>query len=118
MTSTLTDSIQHYLDMFSTLCMNRARHRRMLSHLVADWDELETAVGTSGPLPGFITDGLQALESDEALRLISAPKSDSQWFNALQMWAAAYKLGQMQGVVQMGFELNLYQMDEMAGMYW
>lgn len=65
-----------------------------------------------------MTDGQQALQFDEELCVISAPRSDSAWFNALQMWAAAYKLRHMQAIVQMGFELNLYQMDEMAGMYW
>ena len=90
----------------------------MLTHLVVEWGVLEPVVCMSAPLPASMTDGLQALEFDNELRLLSPPPSDIPVFNALQVWADAYKLRHMQTIIQMGFELNLYQMDEMAGMYW
>lgn len=36
----------------------------------------------------------------------------------LSSWTYLYKLHQMEGVVQLGFELQVYQKDELAGMYW
>lgn len=36
----------------------------------------------------------------------------------LSSWAYLYKLRQMEWIVQMGFELSIYQPDELAGMYW
>lgn len=34
-----------YLEVFRALCMNRSRMRRMLCHLVLDWDGLQLDVG-------------------------------------------------------------------------
>ena len=36
----------------------------------------------------------------------------------LSQWACFQKLRIMQWITQMGFELDVYQVDEMAGMYW
>ena len=40
------------------------------------------------------------------------------WSHPLTEWAYYQKLRIMQWIVQMGFELDIYQPDEMAGMYW
>ena len=32
---------QPFLDMLRTLCMNRSRLRRMLCHIVLDWDNVQ-----------------------------------------------------------------------------
>ena len=36
----------------------------------------------------------------------------------LSSWLYCYKLRQMAWIVQLGFELDIYLPDEMAGMYW
>lgn len=36
----------------------------------------------------------------------------------LSSWAYLFKLRQMEQTVQLGFELDIYQQDELAGMYW
>jgi len=36
----------------------------------------------------------------------------------LSSWAYYHKLRQMEWIVQLGFELEVYQPDELAGMYW
>ncbi|CAJ2508461.1 Uu.00g134870.m01.CDS01, partial [Anthostomella pinea] len=36
----------------------------------------------------------------------------------LSSWAYLYKLRQIEWIVQLGFELSVYQPDELAGMYW
>ena len=40
------------------------------------------------------------------------------WSFPLSSWAYVQKLRHMQWIVQLGFELQIYQTDEMAGMYW
>ena len=40
------------------------------------------------------------------------------WSFPLSSWAYYHKLHQMEWTVQMGFELDIYQPDELAGMYW
>ena len=36
----------------------------------------------------------------------------------LSSWAYHHKLHQMEWIIQLGFELDVYQADELAGMYW
>ncbi len=36
----------------------------------------------------------------------------------LSSWAYHHKLRQMEWIVQLGFELDIYQAYELAGMYW
>ena len=45
-------------------------------------------------------------------------KEDLQEWNPLSSWARCHKVRQMEWLIQMGFELDIYQVDEMAGMYW
>lgn len=40
------------------------------------------------------------------------------WSFPLSSWAYYYKLRQMEWIIQMGFELRIYQNDELSGMYW
>ncbi|KAL9579739.1 MAG: hypothetical protein Q9212_004928 [Teloschistes hypoglaucus] len=40
------------------------------------------------------------------------------WSFPLSSWAYYYKLRQMEWIIQMGFELRVYQNDELSGMYW
>ena len=44
--------------------------------------------------------------------------SQEVWSFPLSSWAYYQKLRQMEWIVQMGFELDIYQPGELAGMYW
>lgn len=99
-----------YLDILRTICQNRCRIRRTLTHTIADWDNLQ----------------LDAEELDLDLRAFTKeePVLDDNISNEpiyafpLSSWAYFYKLRQMEWIVQLGFELEIYQPDELARMYW
>ena len=40
------------------------------------------------------------------------------WAFPLSSWAFYHKLQQMEWIVQLGFELDIYRVDELGGMYW
>jgi hypothetical protein len=44
--------------------------------------------------------------------------SEPMWSFPLSAWAYYHKLVQMEWIVHMGFELQVYQIDELASMYW
>ena len=50
--------------------------------------------------------------------LKDANSSEDLWAFPLSSWAYYHKLQQMEWIVQMGFELDVYQIDELGGMYW
>jgi N-alpha-acetyltransferase 35, NatC auxiliary subunit len=99
-----------YLDIFRTLCQNRCRTRRDLTHTIIDWENLQ----------------LDAEELDQELReftreepvLDHSISPEPIYSFPLSSWAYFYKLCQMEWIVQVGFELEVYQLDELAGMYW
>ena len=99
-----------YLDMLRTLCQNRCRMRRTLAHSLLDWDTLQ----------------LDAEDIDQDLLQYTheEPITDSGISNdpilsfSLSSWAYFHKLRQMEWLLQMGFELQVYQADELGGMYW
>lgn len=101
---------QSYLDILRALCQNRCRIRRTLTHTLPDWDNLQ----------------LDAEEVDDELRhftneqpIISSEYGPNPIYAfPLSSWCYHYKLRQMEWLVQMGFELDIYAHDEMAGMYW
>lgn len=101
-----------YIDVFRTLCQNRSRTRRMLCRAIQEWDKLQidaedidqlvqNTLGGGRPSAGAASQGPTAAD---ALPLSS--------------WAFFYKLQLMEWVVQLGFELEVYQADELPGMYW
>ena len=47
-----------------------------------------------------------------------ANTSEDLWAFPFSSWAYYHKLQQMEWIVQMGFELDVYQIDELGGMYW
>ncbi|KAI8630836.1 Mak10-domain-containing protein [Xylariaceae sp. FL1651] len=96
-----------YLDLFRILCQNRCRVRRTLCHHIQEWDILEADVGE-------IEERLQAPLREEALRLGHGTETT---YLPLTSWVYLYKLRQMEWIVQLGFELRVYQHDELAGMY-
>ncbi|KAI4119855.1 MAG: hypothetical protein LQ345_000322 [Seirophora villosa] len=99
-----------FLDMFRAVCMNRPRMRRMLCHLVSDWESVQ----------------LEAENLDVELRKYTREKPITEghpsgteiWSFPLSSWAYYYKLRQMEWIIQLGFELDIYQNDELPGMYW
>jgi hypothetical protein len=99
-----------YLDIMRTMCQNRCRIRRTLCHTIVDWDNLQ----------------LDAEELDQQLRdftqeepiLERSISSEPIYAFPLSSWAYFYKLRQMEWIVQIGFELEMYQPDELATMYW
>lgn len=99
-----------YLDIFRTLCMNRSRLRRILCHLVLEWDSVQfEAEGVDIELRNFT--------EEEPIKDVQA-SSEEIWAFPLSSWAYHHKLRLMEWIVQMGFELDIYQDDELAGMYW
>ena len=48
----------------------------------------------------------------------SIGRQDLYEWKPLSVWAKGHKIRQMEWIVQMGFELDIYHIDEMAGMYW
>ena len=79
----------------------------MLCHLVVDWDYIQ------GEAEGLDVE-LRKFTHEEPIR------EDGQelWAFPLSSWAYYHKLQQLMWIVQMGFELEIYQVDELGGMYW
>jgi len=98
------------LDILRTICQNRCRIRRTLCHTIADWDNLQLDAEE-------LDQELQAFTKEEPI--IDPEISDDPIYSfPLSSWAYFYKLRQMEWIVQMGFELETYHPDELAGMYW
>lgn len=99
-----------YMDILRTMCQNRCRIRRTLCHTIVDWDNLQ----------------LDAEDLDQELREFTKEEpfvdlnisDDPIYAFPLSSWAYYYKLRQMEWIVQLGFELQIYQSDEMSGMYY
>lgn len=72
----------------------------------ADWHEAETL-------------DIELRELTEE-RPIVDPKTpgDEIWSFPLSSWAYHHKLQQMEWIVSLGFELQIYRVDELGGMYW
>ncbi|GAP90122.1 putative n-alpha-acetyltransferase auxiliary subunit [Rosellinia necatrix] len=97
-----------YLDMLRILCQNRCRVRRTLCHHILEWDMLEADVGE-------IEERMQAPLHDVSQ---GAYQEEGSSYLPLSSWVYLYRLRQMEWIVQLGFELGIYQFDELAGMYY
>ncbi|RYP92361.1 hypothetical protein DL770_001563 [Monosporascus sp. CRB-9-2] len=97
-----------YLDIFRIFCQNRCRVRRTLCHSIHEWDMLQAEVEE--------IDQLLQVTLDE--KPLTTDRGDIGYRLPLSSWAYLYKLRQMEWIVQLGFELAIYQPDELAGMYW
>jgi len=87
-----------YVDFFRALCSNRCRLRRTLCHVLIAMDDIQR----------------EAEGIDPDIRTLSADMSDYP----LATWSYHQKLRVMEWIVQLGFELDVYLPDELAGMYW
>ncbi|KAI3341610.1 Mak10 subunit, NatC N-terminal acetyltransferase-domain-containing protein [Ustulina deusta] len=97
-----------YFDLLRLLSQNRCRVRRTLCHHIQTWEALETDVED-------IEEHLQAPINDVTHG--AYPEEEPAYF-PLSTWAYLFKLRQMEWIVQLGFELRVYQPDELAGMYY
>ncbi|KAJ3525301.1 hypothetical protein NM208_g11699 [Fusarium decemcellulare] len=104
---------QPFLDVLRTFCQNRCRVRRTLCHIIRDWENLQA----------------DAEEIDQIIqvKIKERPMKQAQGMDGqpietyslpLSSWTYLYKMRQMEWIVQLGFELEVYQPDELAGMYW
>ncbi|KAI9052716.1 hypothetical protein LZ554_002992 [Drepanopeziza brunnea f. sp. 'monogermtubi'] len=99
-----------YLDIMRAICQNRCRIRRTLCHAIVDWDNLQF---DSEELD------LELREFTQEQPVVDTEISEEPIYAfPLSSWAYFYKLRLMEWLVQMGFELETYQPDELAGMYW
>ncbi|OLN92018.1 N-alpha-acetyltransferase 35, NatC auxiliary subunit [Colletotrichum chlorophyti] len=102
---------QPYLDILRTFCQNRCRVRRTLCHIVRDWENLQFDAEDIDQI-------LQHHVNERPLVYQSASGPVETFSLPLSSWAYLYKVKQMEWIVQLGFELEVYQPDELAGMYW
>ncbi|KAK3320708.1 Mak10 subunit, NatC N-terminal acetyltransferase-domain-containing protein [Cercophora scortea] len=108
---------QSYLDIFRALCQNRCRVRRTLYHAIQDWETVQ--------MDAMAIDRLLQVQLEEnpivykpSFFVIEEDAPDPAYCLPLSSWALLYKLRLMEWIVQLGFELETYQPDELAGMYW
>lgn len=107
---------QPFLDILRTFCQNRCRIRRTLCHLIRDWENLQVDAEEIDQI-------LQAKTNEKPLvyrgsMMGSASRPVESYALALSSWTYLYKLRLMETIVQLGFELEVYQPDEHLGMYW
>ena len=104
--------------------MNRSRIRRMLCHTVLDWDGLQLEVWSLDEFKKNRLINMYKLEDlDSELRRYTHEKpliesGEELWEFPLSSWAYDTKLQQMILIVQLGFELGVYHLEELAFMYW
>ena len=98
-----------FLNLIRVLCLNRCRLRRSLCHAVAEWDQIQADAEETDAL-------VQELAAEEPARYPDQGTLTYQY--PLSSWVYHYKLVQMELLIQMGFELRVYAVEEMYQMYW
>jgi hypothetical protein len=94
---------QPYLDFWTALGQNTCRLRRMMTHVVAGWDQLQA--------DATIIDG-------DLMRVVREMGFDGEVMAApLTTWTYSKKLWMVEKCVLLGFEQDIYLSDEYAGMY-
>lgn len=101
-----------YFEILRIFCLNRCRVRRSLVHLIREWDGLHGDAEQLDQLLGRLT-----LEEPTPITIGGNPPARMESL-PLSSWACLHKLRLMSWFVQLGFELDVYQKDELAGMYW
>lgn len=104
---------QPFLDILRTACQNRCRVRRTLCHIVRDWENLQVDAEDMDQILQVTTKERPVVQKSS---MGSTPIES--FALSLSSWTYLYKLRQMELIVQLGFELEVYQADELAGMYW
>ncbi|KAI1965877.1 N-alpha-acetyltransferase, non-catalitic subunit [Ophidiomyces ophidiicola] len=99
---------QPFIDTYRTSCLNRSRIRRTLSHSVVDWDHLQVeAEDLDVHLRSLTTEPAATLNGDEPT-----------YAYPLSSWVYHQKLKQLRLLLQLGFELSVYSVEELPGLYW
>lgn len=99
-----------YLDIFRALCQNRPRVRRILCHSLQEWETVQ--------MDAESIDLMLQVQLEETPILQPGEGSLPAYSLPLSSWAYLYKLRLMECIVQLGFELETYQPDEVGGLYW
>ena len=127
----LMDDFMHratrcFLDLFRTACQNRSRIRRTLCQNIQDWDDLQLEVRPIYPTLLVLTDLItQAEDLDTALQPLTKEipllepslGPEPAFAFPVSSWVYHHKLRQMQWIIQLGFELDIYEPDELGGLY-
>lgn len=94
---------QNYLDFWTALGQNRCRLRRMLTHVVAGWDQLQADAG---------------MVDEDLMRVVEELGIQDQVMKyPFTTWVYHKKLFMIEKTVLLSFEQNIYLPDEFAGMY-
>ncbi|KAI1293383.1 Mak10 subunit, NatC N-terminal acetyltransferase-domain-containing protein [Xylaria venustula] len=97
-----------YFETWKFLCQNRCRARRLLCHHIELFEAVEADV----------TDIEEHIQTPIwEVSQGAYPEEDPTYF-PLSTWVFLLKLQQMEWIVKLGFELRIYQPDELAGMYY
>ncbi|CRG83051.1 N-alpha-acetyltransferase 35, NatC auxiliary subunit [Talaromyces islandicus] len=99
---------ESFMNTFRTSCLNRSRVRRALCHSIIDWDNIQIEAEK-------LDEHLQQLTKEVPLTFDNGEPAYSY---PLGSWAYHEKLKQIRHIIQMGFELEIYAPEELAGMYW
>lgn len=104
---------QPFLDVLRAFCQNRCRVRRTLCHIIRDWENLQMDAED-------VDQDLQSKTNERPIVQVSPVDGSPMETYSLPLssWTYLYKMRQMEWIVQLGFELEVYQPDELAGMYW
>lgn len=103
---------QPFLDILRTFCQNRCRVRRTLCHNVRAWDNLQL---DAEDVDQAVHDKFVEMNAKARQK---GREGEEPYDLPLSSWTYLYKLRQMEWIVQLGFELEVYQPDELGGMYW
>ncbi|KKY18128.1 putative amino-acid n-acetyltransferase subunit [Phaeomoniella chlamydospora] len=98
-----------YINMFRTICLNRSRFRRTLCHAVLDFDSIQAEAED-------LDTTLRKFTDEEPLVYSMSPNPTFAY--PLSSWMYHYKLRQLEQIIQVGFELSVYALDELPMMYW
>ncbi|GAB7353021.1 hypothetical protein MBLNU459_g3577t2 [Dothideomycetes sp. NU459] len=102
----LSKALEEYLNIYRMICQNRCRMRRTFAQSIAILDSLQAEAE-------FIDADLHALTDSAPFRF--AGGVESLHFYPLAAWVYFHKLRIMEWMLQLGFELDVYLPDELAG---
>ncbi|KAI9886060.1 MAG: hypothetical protein M1823_002133 [Watsoniomyces obsoletus] len=112
---------QTYVDHFRILCQNRSRMRRLLCHSIHEWEaiqneaeDIDTDLRRYTHEKPILIDNPNNNDDDDG---VTNDEKGEMYSYPLSSWAYLFKLRQMEQTVQLGFELDIYQPDELGGMY-
>ncbi|KAF7186545.1 N-alpha-acetyltransferase 35, NatC auxiliary subunit [Pseudocercospora fuligena] len=99
----MSQGLGDYINLYRMVCQNRSRMRRMLTQATILWDELES----------------KAKEFDEELNCLASRtfRCGHATSGPLTLWTKLQKLQICEWTIQVGFETDIFQPDELGIMY-